>query len=232
MMMNKTGRKPHEIHSYNNDKLIKLYKMYGSMRAIARALEVNRESVRRLYEERGILEQCVKLYEESGTVQVVRKSYGMFAKWLEQNPKVKLPRSHAKIAEVVGCAATAIRDYYYRERKIVKERLKLMPNLVLLEIDLRSSYGYAMNTKDILRYRYSVDRFTLAVSVHAYPRPGAVGVYDDGREVLVKDLIVVFPLPSLRVFEQRMKALLVELPLSVQKQLLSDRLANQIPQKQ
>lgn len=193
------------VHSFSDERLKRTYEIYRSLRKIAEVVEANREVVRRLYKERGIFEKWPHL-KGGGEVVVPptkeKRSYGEFALWLKENPDVKLPRHVEKIAKIVGCSATSIRSYFCRERKALAERLQLIPDLRQVSVELRTNEGLLINSGDVLRYSYVIDKFTLAVTIKIVLRQGIA--IELGR-VTGQDIREVFvPLASVSAFEQRM----------------------------
>jgi len=84
------------------------------------------------------------------------RHYSAFADWLRQNPKVVLPRSPSKIAEVTGCSLDAVKGYLYRRRLDLRKHVDELIEKGL-PATLTDSHGRARTAESIHEYQVHVD---------------------------------------------------------------------------
>lgn len=174
-------------------KILKAYEVYGTITAVAEVLGVHRSSVRRALEENGV--QYSKIKSEHRRYKPRQQTrYGKFANWLLEHSDVPLPPSNKAIAELSGCSTNTVACYFYRERKVVRERLQNLPNIIpfgaLLEgrrRDLPDAKLVLYNTRSLEKYVYDIEPYSLEVSIFAQAKNG-----DE----------LVFQIPDLDLFEK------------------------------
>lgn len=90
---------------------------------------------------------------------------GSFQDWLLTHQDIRLPRSMVKIAAIAGFSSNAVKCYFYRERKLIRDLLKEIPPLTKVNATIDCGEGIFIRTKTIKRYTYLIDRYSLKVTV-------------------------------------------------------------------
>jgi hypothetical protein len=121
------------------------------------------------------------------------KAYGRISSWLRSHGDRKIPRDYKALSLVSGASVNAIKCYLYRQRRAARERLLTVPDLRSKRLALQAITGEKIVGSQIATYEYHVDRFTLEI--------GLTAVLKDGQRL-------VFSIPSLKVFAQRVKEVL------------------------
>lgn len=90
---------------------------------------------------------------------------GSFQDWLLTHQDIRLPRSMVKIAAIAGFSSNAVKCYFYRERKLIRNMLKDVPPLTKVDAIIDAGDGVLIRTKTIKRYAYLIDRYSLKVTI-------------------------------------------------------------------
>ena len=98
------------------EKIIRAYQVHKSCRKIAAIFHISYKTIARYLHEAN-----VPMNPVGGTIfkgkPKTEYHTSCLARWLRDNPGVKLPKSPKKISEITGCSPDAIKCYLYRRRK-------------------------------------------------------------------------------------------------------------------
>jgi hypothetical protein len=117
----------------NVKKVIAAYRMNGSLRKAASVLGLSFWKTRELMKESGFLMKPRGGFSHKGKKKHKPRG-GSFARWLRENPSIKLPLDLQEIAKITGCSPNAIKCSLYRLRKkgkkipLLRKRRRPIPN--------------------------------------------------------------------------------------------------------
>lgn len=187
--MKKRGRKSLE-ERFGYDKIIKAYKMHGTLRKTAEILGVSHVALLLFFRKHEI-----KTKNRSEAMRIAHRDSphtSTFAKFLKENQGIMLPRNYTKLMQLSGCNKNTITCYLYRRRWKVKNILKNLPNLKSVNACIVDELGNMYNTMDFSSYEYLIDKFTMKVKIFALLK---------GKEQ------IVIPVPDLEFFIETVKNL-------------------------
>jgi TyrR family helix-turn-helix protein len=149
-------------------KLEKAYRKYGTARATAEALGRSHTTINTLLKEYGIPktppERILQIRSDKCRFNDT-KAHGAIAKYFRDHKDGSLPRDYTKIAHAVGTSYNAVKQYFYRQRRAVREMLGQIGDLREKNISLKTDKGKILYSKDIKDYYYTVDKFTIKASI-------------------------------------------------------------------
>lgn len=149
------------------EKVIKAFKMYKTVRKTAKALGLTHPTVSKILKDCGIEIPKVGGSILKGTQLKTIRHRGIFAKYIKAHPGTVFPRSAQKIADMIGCSRDAIERYLTQRKKAMLAKIKKLPDLRLTNVILKKRHGHmeAVRGSEIASYYYSVDRFSLCLSL-------------------------------------------------------------------
>ncbi len=169
-------------------KLEKAYRKYGSARATAEALGKSHTTVNKLIKEYGIPktppERLLQIRSDKCRFNDT-KAHGKVAKFFRDHKNGNLPRDYSRIADEIGVSYDAVKQYFYRQRRAVRDMLGQIGDLRKKNISLKTNDGKILYSKDIKDYYYTVDKFTINASI-------VVTDHNDNKHLA--------PIPDLRQF--------------------------------
>jgi len=177
------------------ERVRKTYVALGSLRKTAKALDTSYGTIRRALIDSGGVPKVShpRVWRDKDSRE---KSYGRIASWLASHGDRKIPRDYHALSLASGASIDGIKCYFYRRRKAIRERLRLLPDLRDPRIALTDDRGRLTRGDQIARYEYHVDRFSLEV--------GIVATTTGGESIFLP----VVPPMKLREFRAQVKAAL------------------------
>lgn len=174
--MKKRGRRP-VTDRIPREKIVKAYAVYKSVNAVGRLFGISYKTVQKILGDEALGRKApIRVEALDG------KLWGGFAQWMNTEGKTtELPRSVAEIAKVSGCTYDQIRCFMYRRRKVLKEKLKALPDLRPLGLVFEDTLGTTVCSKSFVTYDFRVDSFTLQTFLKAQLEDGFP------TEILIRD---------------------------------------------
>lgn len=154
-----------EVFHMDGEDLLELYLKLGTIQKVADQLDVSTRSVRYWFKQHGI-KGIKHTHHITRTPNEVRV-------WLDEHPKVKLPRSLLRIADIMDIKYSRVESYFYQRRKRVTNWIGALPPLTSLEKTvLRDTEGGYVPVKNIDTYDITVDLYSLKVSITGTRKSG------------------------------------------------------------
>lgn len=151
---------------FGPEKVKRAYQTYKTLRRTAKALGVSHVALIDFFKRHEI---PVKSHKEA--TKFSKRTYARhtspFAKWLLANRGIPLPRDLQQLADLSGCTRNAVACYFYRRRFAIKRVLYDVPKLTTVSAILEDELGNQYNTRNIKKYEYLIDKFTLKVKILA-----------------------------------------------------------------
>jgi hypothetical protein len=133
----------------------------GTIIGVAKALKINRITVRRMACKLGI-----DFKHEAGKPKGAQtRKYSTIVKWIRRHPDVKLPRSIKRISLLTGCGADAVKMYLYRQRKHARDAIRSLPDLRRVNARFKTPDGHTVPFKYIDWYEILFDPWLLLFKV-------------------------------------------------------------------
>lgn len=152
----------------SRDRLEKAYRKYRTARATAEALGVSHTTVNKLLKEYNIPKtagsEILRIRSDKCRFNHT-KAHGRVAKFFRDHKNSNLPRNYKKIAQEIGISYDAVKQYFYRQRRSVRDLLGQIGDLRKKNISLKTSKGQLIYSNDIKEYYYTVDKFTIKASI-------------------------------------------------------------------
>lgn len=144
------------------EKFSKAVATHRTSRKVGKALGISHYSVLKYSKKWN-----VPLLPPDTTGGAKRKRYSSIANFVRNNPNVKLPRKYSDIATLVGCSENAVRLYFSRKRRELKNRVKDLPDLKLLDIRLKDCFDEWYSSKDFKNYYILFDKWSMKIFIDA-----------------------------------------------------------------
>lgn len=144
--------------------LVQEYMRTGSQKKAAHRAGCSIRSARTYLHQQGIFP---KRGRQKG--RFYSKAYkGRFAQWLKENPTVELAgKTPPQIAQLSGCSAKDIREYFYRVEKAIQREVKTLPDLRKLNGSLKDLRGKLIPFKAISSYKIKTSGYRREILVEA-----------------------------------------------------------------
>ena len=149
-----------DIDQLKKTLLIKLYKEYGTITAVAKFLNMNRKTLNSYYRKYNI--PITKGHPKNTS----HKKWNSLMKWYKEN-QITLPRSVTKIAKLSGCSIDSVKCFFYRKRKEMKNFIASLPDLRKTQIKIKGIFpiNYAKS------YELTFDKWTMKLKITLYLKP-------------------------------------------------------------
>lgn len=158
------------LRALGRDRVSITLKKLGTIRQTAKTLGVSHTVLRQYLKEEGL----ESLYNPTFASQQARKLQSInhprgragLLKWMDEHPNEKLPSGSIKdIAKATNCTIDQVKTYFHRMRKQNRKLIEKLPDLRHVPIQLKTSGGVVVETKNLDWYRFVMSKRDFSVTM-------------------------------------------------------------------
>jgi hypothetical protein len=173
------------------DRIRKTYLVLRSIRKTAKVIGVSYGTIRRSLIDSGGVPDFSERRPPTRSASV--EGYSRISEWLNRHKGKAIPSRYRELSVAIGQSSNAIKCYFYRQRKAILDKLKILPDIRDERIALTDIDGKTLIGSQLTSYEYRVGNYPFDVTVIALAKDGEYHV---------------FPIPDSKAFRVKVKALL------------------------
>lgn len=150
------------------EELAELYKKYGSVKRLAKALLFSDKTTAKWLAIAGV--KTLGHRPKKPLTPTRQTEYGKVAMWLKEHPGEKLPYDYKEAAALVGCTTNALKAFVFQRRRRALRYLESLGPLNKFDFTLETTDKRLVNVKFLDEFSYSINPRTLEVIIYSKVR--------------------------------------------------------------